>query len=287
MASTRVGFIGLGDMGKPMAKNLVGESFEAWVYDVAPAPVAELAALGARAAASPAELAAACELIGLCVRDDRDVESLLHGEGGILAHARPGTIIAVHSTVTQAGLMRWADEAAARGIHLIDAPVTRGRLGQPPRFICYLVGGPAEVLERCRPVFETSAEAIIHAGPLGAGAALKLCNNLITNLEFAAMSEAMAIATRAGLSLEVLADVGRGNGVINERMLAFIGGRAKLAGQPEGSPAHGFFDAMGRLAEKDLDAAIDSARALGVPVPVTAFTRDRIHAIYLDRNTEA
>ncbi|MFM7273750.1 MAG: NAD(P)-dependent oxidoreductase, partial [Gammaproteobacteria bacterium] len=281
------GFIGLGDMGKPMAKNLVGDAFEAWVHDVSPAPVAELVALGAKAATSPAELAAACELIGLCVRDDRDVESLLHGEGGLLANARPGTVIAVHSTVTQAGLLRWAGEAAARGIHLIDAPVTRGRLGQPPRFICYLVGGPAEVLERCRPVFETSAEAIIHAGPLGAGAALKLCNNLITNLEFAAMSEAMAIAGRAGLSLDVLAEVGRGNGVINERMLAFIGGRAKLAGQAAGSAAHGFFDAMGRLAEKDLDAAIDSARALGVPVPVTACTRDRIRDIYLDRNTEA
>lgn len=287
MARTPVGFIGLGDMGKPMAKNLVCDALDAWVFDVSPAPLAELAALGARPAASPAELAAHCELIGLCVRDDRDVESLLYGDDGLLAHARPGTVIAVHSTVTQAGLLRWAADAGARGIHLIDAPVTRGRLGQPPRFICYLVGGPVEILERCRPVFETSAEAIIHAGPLGAGAALKLCNNLITNLEFAAMSEAMAIASRAGLSLEVLAEVGKGNGVVNERMLAFIGGRAKLAGLAEGSPAHGFFDAMGRLAQKDLDAAIESAHALGVPVPVTAFTRDRIHAIYLDRNTEA
>jgi 3-hydroxyisobutyrate dehydrogenase-like beta-hydroxyacid dehydrogenase len=286
MSRLPVGFIGLGNMGKPMARNLVCDTLEAWVHDVQQAPVDELVALGARSA-TPADIARHCRVIGLCVRDDRDVEALLYGEEGMLALAAPGTVIAIHSTVTQAGLLRWAKDAAERGVDLIDAPVTRGKLGKEPHFICYMVGGTAEVLERCRPVLETSAESIIHAGPLGAGIALKLCNNMITYLEFIAMSEALAIAERSGLSIEVLADVGRGNGVINERMVAFASNRSKLREQLGEAGFAAAFGPFGKLGEKDLDAALDTARSLELHLPATALARTMIHDVFMNRGHDA
>jgi 6-phosphogluconate dehydrogenase len=286
MSRLPVGFIGLGNMGKPMARNLVCDTLEAWVHDVQQAPVDELVALGARSA-TPADIARHCRVIGLCVRDDRDVEALLYGEEGMLALAAPGTVIAIHSTVTQAGLLRWAKDAAERGVDLIDAPVTRGKLGKEPHFICYMVGGTAEVLERCRPVLETSAESIIHAGPLGAGIALKLCNNMITYLEFIAMSEALAIAERSGLSIEVLADVGRGNGVINERMVAFASNRSKLREQLGEAGFAAAFGPFGKLGEKDLHAALDTARSLELHLPATALARTMIHDVFMNRGHDA
>jgi 3-hydroxyisobutyrate dehydrogenase-like beta-hydroxyacid dehydrogenase len=286
MSRLPVGFIGLGNMGKPMARNLVCDTLEAWVHDVQQAPVDELVALGARSA-TPADIARHCRVIGLCVRDDRDIEALLYGEEGMLALAAPGTVIAIHSTVTQAGLLRWAKDAAERGVDLIDAPVTRGKLGKEPHFICYMVGGTAEVLERCRPVLETSAESIIHAGPLGAGIALKLCNNMITYLEFIAMSEALAIAERSGLSIEVLADVGRGNGVINERMVAFASNRSKLREQLGEAGFAAAFGPFGKLGEKDLDAALDTARSLKLHLPATALARTMIHDVFMNRGHDA
>lgn len=286
MSRLQVGFIGLGNMGKPMARNLVCDALDVWVHDVQQAPVEELVTLGARGA-TPQEIARQCRVIGLCVRDDRDVEALLYGENGMLALAAPGTAIAIHSTVTQAGLLRWAEDAAVRGIDLIDAPVTRGRLGQEPHFICYMVGGDTAVLERCRPVFQTSAESIIHAGPLGAGIALKLCNNLITYLEFIAMSEALAIAERSGLSVEVLAEVGRGNGVINERMVSFASNRSKLREQLGEAGFAAAFGPFGALGEKDLDAALDTARSLGLHLPATELARNTIHDVFLNKGHDA
>lgn len=286
MGRLPVGFIGLGNMGKPMARNLVCESLDAWVHDVQAAAVEELVALGARAA-SPSDIARHCQVIGLCVRDDRDVEALLYGDAGMLALAAPGTVIAIHSTVTQAGLLRWAKDAADRHIDLVDAPVTRGKLGKEPHFICYMVGGSAEVLERCRPVFETSAESIIHAGPLGAGIALKLCNNLITYLEFIAMSEALAIAERSGLSVDVLAEVGQGNGVINERMVAFAANRHKLREQLGEAGFAAAFGPFGKLGEKDLDAALDTARSLGLHLPAAELARATINDVFMNKGHDA
>jgi len=284
MEKMPVGFIGLGHIGKPMARNLICERFEAHVYDVAQEPVEELVAAGAIGAASPAELARRCRIIGLCVRDDRDVDSLLYGAEGLLAHAAPDTVITVHSTVSQAALLKWAADAREHEIHLIDAPVTRGAMGKEPHFICYMVGGPAELLERCRPVFETSAEDIIHAGALGTGIALKLCNNLMTYLEFIAMSEAAALAERAGLSTELLRKVGETNGIVNEKMYGFIDNRSKLSAQLDRQTFEKAFGSFGKLGEKDLDAALESARAFGLALPATRLAREIINDVFLNRS---
>jgi 3-hydroxyisobutyrate dehydrogenase-like beta-hydroxyacid dehydrogenase len=275
-----IGFIGLGNIGKPMARHLLALSEPVWVYDLASAPVAELKALGARAAATPAELAGECRVIGLCVRDDRDVDALLQGADGLLAQARADTVIAVHSTVTQASVLRWAEQGRARGVHVIDAPITGGASGAEAGTLCYMIGGDAEIVERCRPVFATSGSKLIHAGGLGAGVALKLCNNLMTYAAFAAIDEAVKLAHAGGLAHELLIEVGRANGVVTPQMEAFFGNREKLAAQGE-EVLQRHFGPFAALAKKDLAAVLASAESLGLQLPLTVRVEERMDAAFL------
>jgi 3-hydroxyisobutyrate dehydrogenase-like beta-hydroxyacid dehydrogenase len=272
-----VGFIGLGNIGKPMARRLLKLGGTVTLYDVNPVPLKELEAAGAKVAESPAQLARDSEVIGLCVRDDADVESLLRGPGGLLENAARGSIIAIHSTVTQKALLGWAQDAAAYGLHLIDAPITGGAAGAEAGTLAYMVGGEAGVLERCSPVFATSGSKIIHAGPIGAGIALKLCNNLMTYAAFSAMSEAHALAVAGGLDPALLVEVGKANGVVTPQMEAFIGGREKLLAM--GQQAH--FKPFAALGKKDLEAALASARALEVRLPMTGHLLGLIESVFM------
>ena len=280
---TNVGYIGLGNIGKPSAKHLLCDPFRAHVYDVVPEAVAELVALGAIASASPAELARSCTHIGICVRDDAQVEDLLYGDEGLLAHAAAGTIIAVHSTVTQAGIRKWAADAAEQGIHLLDAPITGGAQGAEAGTLCYMVGGAADIVARATPVFETSADKVVHAGPLGTGIVLKLCNNLITYAEFMAMSEATRLAEAGGLSADVLREVGKSNGVINENMHSFISNRNALAAGCTEEQMAEIFGPFGKLGEKDLECALQTAAELGISIPYTERLKGDVYKLFLNK----
>jgi len=274
-----VGFIGLGNIGKPMAKHLLKLGEPVYVHDLAPGPVAELVRLGAQAAA-PQAIAGQCRIVGLCVRDDGDVEALLHGDAGLLNHMQPDSVVAIHSTVTQASIVRWAGEAKGKGIHLVDAPITGGAAGAEAGTLAYMVGGATDIVGRCRPVFATSGRKIIHAGPPGAGIALKLCNNLMTYAAFAAMHEADALARAAGLDPALLAEVGRANGVVTPQMEAFIGNRSQLAAAgPEA--LHKAFGPFGALGRKDLLAALASAEQLGLKLPATERLAELIEGVFL------
>ncbi len=279
-----VGYIGLGNIGKPSAHRLIGDSFNAHVYDVYAPAVEELVAAGAIACASIAELAQACSHIGICVRDDAQVEELLNGEQGIFAHATPGALVAIHSTVTQSNLLRWAQQASAVGLNLIDAPITGGAHRAADGTLCYMVGGSTEQLEMAAPVFTTSAEKIVHAGPIGSGIALKLCNNFIQYTEFVAMVEATRLAEACGLSVDVLRAVGLSNGVVNEQMAMFASGRNAVAKTSTEEQMDPYFGAMGRLGRKDLECAISTAAAKGVVMPTAEFIRDRIVDVFLAKD---
>ena len=159
-----VGFIGLGNIGKPMAKHLISDQYQLYAYDVFAPAIEELVELGAIAANNPADLASHCDYIGICVRDNNDVESLLYSDDGLLQTAKPGSYIAIHSTVTRDGLMKWAEDAANRDIILFDAPITGGAMGAEAATLCYMVGGDSATVARCTPIFETSASKVIHAG---------------------------------------------------------------------------------------------------------------------------
>jgi 3-hydroxyisobutyrate dehydrogenase len=231
-----------------------------------------------------AELAAACDHVGICVRDEQQVEALLHGSDGILSNARAGTVVAIHSTVTQASVLRWASRARAAGLQLIDAPLTGGAHRAAQGTLCYMVGGDDAVVERCRAVFATSAEKIVHAGALGAGIALKLCNNYIQYAEFIAMAEATRLAESCGLSVDVLREVGLSNGVVNEQMHMFVSGRNSMARACSDDEMQQMFGAMGALGRKDLQCALDTAADHGVDMPTARFIRDCIEDVFLARD---
>jgi 3-hydroxyisobutyrate dehydrogenase len=246
--------------------------------------VEELVAEGAIGCASAAALAKICVHIGICVRDDAQVENLLHGDDGIFAHASPGTLIAIHSTVTQANLLLWAEEASNLGLHLIDAPITGGAHRALDGTLCYMVGGSVEQLAQGSPVFQTSAEKIVHAGPVGCGIALKLCNNFIQYTEFVAMVEATRLAEACGLSVEVLRDVGLSNGVVNQQMFMFASGRNAVVKTTSEEDMDAYFGAMGRLGRKDLECAISTANTKGVVMPTAQYICDRIENVFMAKD---
>jgi len=281
MTTKYAGFIGLGNIGQPMAQHLNASDFPLMVFDHFPEAMASLVEAGAKAASNAAEIAQNCNYIGLCVRDDNDVNDLLYGDQGILENSTAGTLIAIHSTVTQASLLRWASDAAAKDIHLIDAPMTGGANGAEAGTLCYMVGGESAQIEQCRPYLNTSAAKIIHAGNLGAGIALKLCNNLITYSQFTAMSEATRLAEACGLSAEVLREVGKENGVINEQMYMFISNRNALAANGDQATIDKYMGPMGLLGEKDLNCALTTAADLQLSLPATEVIRDMINDVFI------
>lgn len=277
-----IGFIGLGNIGAPIARRLLKLATPVWVFDADPARSQSLSAQGAHAAHDLAELGRHCGLIGVCVRDENDVERVLSGAGGLLANLAPESVVAIHSTVTQEAILSWAAQARERGVTLIDAPITGGAAAAEAGTLTYMVGAEAAVLERCRPVFTSAAQKIIHAGPVGAGILLKLCNNLMSYAAFAALDEAHRLAVAGGLEASLLAEVGRTNGVVTPQMEAFMNNRSRLAaaGPEVLTQAFGPF---ALLARKDLDAALASARALGVSLPCTEQLAAEIGGVFLNQ----
>ena len=276
----RAGFVGLGNIGKPMAKRLVHGGLETTVYDVVDAPVRELVELGAKAAASPRELAAACDSIGICVRDDADVLDVVHGDDGLLAGAVPGSVIAIHSTVLPNTVEEVAVAAAERDVGVVDACITGGAALAEQGALTYMVGGDAEHLERCRPAFETSAQKIVHAGALGNGARAKLCNNLMTYLSWTAAYEGVCLARAVGLPQEVLDEVTLSNGIQSEPMQRFLAIH-KLPDEARRSEGmQSVLRGHVAVAEKDLAWTLQLARQAGVTLPGTALASQIMARVY-------
>lgn len=276
----RAGFIGLGNIGKPMARRIVEAGLPLSVYDVAPAPLAELVALGASGAGSPREVATSSDVVGVCVRDDAEVRAVVLGDDGIVAGASPGVVVAIHSTILPRTVREIATLLAPRGISVIDACITGGAGGAAQGKLCYMVGGDAALLERCRPVFATSAERIVHTGPLGSGVSVKLCNNLMTYLGFLAAFEATSLARAGGLSEQALEEVTRANGNLTDQMLAFLT-LHRLPAETRKDPGfRTMVRSFANLAEKDLAVTLEFARETGVDLPGTARCRDLMSRVY-------
>jgi 3-hydroxyisobutyrate dehydrogenase len=275
-----VGFIGLGDMGFPMAKNLVGNDFEVVVFDQRPEPMAEFTKFGATIAGSSRELAEKCETIGICVQNDAQVEAVLLGEDGILKGAKSDTVVAIHSTVHPRTVRKLAEIAAGQGVGVIDVAVTGGAHVAAQRSLCYMAGGDEQLVERCRKVFETSASKIVYAGDLGMGMMTKLCNNLITYLELLAATESMLLARKAGVPDAAIDAVTEHNGVVTPSMKMFIAMRReadKLISDK------GFQDMMRirtEIGEKDLALAVECGRELGVSLPGTGLCQHLMARVF-------
>lgn len=200
----RVGFIGLGRMGGPIASNILSAGFKLTVYDLRPESAGELIARGAVFAPSPRAVAEQSAIVALAVVDDAQVDDVLTGAEGVFAGANPGTIVAIHSTVLPESIKRMAEIGRAKDVHVIDAPVSGGEAGARQKSLCYMVGGDVALLERCRELFATSAQEIIHMGELGSGAAAKLIVQVATCLNMLAASEAELMAAQCGLDFAAM-----------------------------------------------------------------------------------
>jgi len=203
----KVGFIGLGRIGKPIAVNIVDADYDLAVFDLRDEPVKELARLGAKPARSPREVAEHAELVELAVVDDVQVEQVLLGHRGVFEGARPGTIVAIHSTVLPETVRRVAEIGEKGGIHVIDAPVSGGETGAREKVLCYMVGGDELHLQQCREVFSTSASHIISMGAVGSGAAAKLIVQLVVCINMLAAHEAELLSDKSGLNLAAMQQV--------------------------------------------------------------------------------
>ena len=276
----RAGFIGLGNIGKPLASHLVPTGFETTLYDIAEEPVRELEKAGAKAAQSPRELAENADVIGICVPEDRHVRAVMTGEDGILAGASPGTVVAIHSTVLPATVLELAEQAAPRGVSLLDACVTGGEQRAAEGVVTYLVGGDASVLAKARPFLDASSETVIHAGELGNGAKLKLCINVVTYIQWAAAYEGCKLAMATGLPTEVFEEAGRANGQLTELQLRYLVG-VKLPGEARASEAYQRV-VRGHMhtAEKDLAWALQLARESGLTLPVSGLVSQTMARLY-------
>jgi 3-hydroxyisobutyrate dehydrogenase len=263
----RVGFIGLGDIGEPMARNLCG-AFEVVVHDLREEAMQRLVASGAKPARSAREVGERTQAACVCVLDDASTRAVVTGPDGILAGARPGAIVAIHSTIHPDTARELAVLARERGAQVVDAQMTGGRALAEQRKLRFMVGGDAAALAEIRPVLERSAVEITHCGELGAGAVAKLCNNLVQFQAWQAYVDAFRIGAACGLSEQTLLQVLAW--IMNDNARAFLAGRRALEQDPGNAPLRERMTAVMKLAEKDLHLAVDVAYRAGVSVPGTA-----------------
>jgi 3-hydroxyisobutyrate dehydrogenase len=218
----RVGFIGLGSQGAPMARRIIDAGYPVTLWARRDASLEPFAGTPAKVAGSPADLAADSDLVGVCVVNDADVEQVLTGDSGVLAGLGTGGVIAVHSTVHPDTCRRLADQAAAGGVRLIDAPVSGGGPAAAEGRLLVMAGGDPETVEYCRPVFATYGDPVVHLGPLGSGELTKLLNNVLFTANLATAASALTLGQAFGIDPRSLADV-MSHGSASSFALARIG----------------------------------------------------------------
>lgn len=268
-----VAVIGLGRMGGPMADNLLAAGHEVRVFDVDPDAVAPRAAAGAVAASSPADAARGANVVCIVVFDDTQAIDVITGADGALTALDAGAVVAVHTTVSLDTIESLAGAGRAAGIHVIDAGISGGEPGAGAGTLLTMVGGAPEAVELARPVLDGFSKEVLHAGPLGAGMALKLARNATGYAMMAAVHEALDLALRSGVPAATLERVIGDSGVLDQALSTFVlGGPDPL---PDDAPAaqRASMEHLERLAAKDLDAALDLAERVGADV--TALTAVR------------
>lgn len=257
----RVGVIGLGTMGGAMAANLARAGFPVAAWNRTAGRTAALEALGAAVATDPAALAAAVDVVLVCVSDTPDVEAVLFGPAGVAEGATPGTLVIDCSTIDPAATRAFAARLAERGVAFVDAPVTGGSEGARQGTLAILVGGDSADVERARPVFEAIGRTVTHFGPVGAGQAAKAVNQVVIAGGYLAVAEGLVLAMKAGLDPQQVVEALSG-GVAQSWILANRSGRMIDNEYPVGFRI--------ALHLKDLGIALALARETGAVLPVAA-----------------
>jgi 2-hydroxy-3-oxopropionate reductase len=257
---TLVGFIGLGVMGKPMARNLIKGGFSLIVHDRIAEPVAEVVAAGARQADSLAACAEA-DVVVTMLPDTPDVEAVLFGGGRLAEAMRPGTVLVDMSTISPIATRDFAARLAERGVAMLDAPVSGGYQGAEAGTLSIMVGGDERALKRCRPVLSAMGTTISHIGESGAGQVCKACNQVAVAIAIEAVAESLTLAKKSGVDPAKVRQALLG-GFAQSRALDLHGQRVL-----DGNFKAGF---RVRLQQKDLKIALETAQASGAPLPTTA-----------------
>ncbi|MBA3610042.1 MAG: 2-hydroxy-3-oxopropionate reductase [Rubrobacter sp.] len=257
----KVGFIGLGIMGKPMAKNLLEAGHELVVYNRTAEKAEELAGDGATVAGSPKEVAEQSDVIITMLPDSPQVEEVLAGEGGVLEGIREGSLIVDMSTISPVVTRDLAAKAGEHGASMLDAPVSGGDVGAIDGTLSIMVGGSEADFERAGPLFEAMGKTITHVGEVGAGQVVKAANQIVVALTIEAVSEALVLGSKAGVDPAKILDV-LGGGLAGNKVMEVK--REKMLGHS--------FDPGFRieLHHKDLGIALATGREYGVSLPVTA-----------------
>ncbi len=250
----RVGFIGLGSQGGPMARAIVDSGYETTLWARRPASLEPYADTAAKVAGSPAELGAASDLVCVCVVGDADVEEVLGGDNSVAAGMADGGIIAIHSTVHPDTCRNVAKTAAAKGVSVIDAPVSGGAPAVAEKRLLVMVGGDADIVERCRPVFETYANPIVHLGGLGSGQVTKLLNNVLFTANVANAKTTLELGEALGVDTTSLLDVLTHGSATSTALssMAGVGGSLDVMSEIAGA-----------LLQKDVRLAVDIAEKAG------------------------
>lgn len=266
----RIGFIGLGIMGRPMVMNLLRAGLEVTAYNRSAPPQEAVAAAGARIVSTPADVARNADLVIIIVTDSPAVEEVCLGPQGVKNGAHPGTLVIDMSTISPATTRLIGNALAARGLRMLDAPVSGGESGAVAGSLSIMVGGDAADLTRARPVLEVLGTRIVHCGPLGAGQTVKLCNQIAVSLTNLAVCEAMVFAHKSGVDVATMLDA-ISAGAAGSWQLNNLG---PLMIRRDFRP--GF---KVRLQQKDLRLTLEAAGQLQLPLPGLALVHQLFAAV--------
>ncbi len=268
-----IGFIGLGIMGKPMAKNLLKAGYELVVYDILEAPVTELVEAGAAAASSPKDVALRCELIITMLPNSPHVKDAVLGKNGVIEGAKPGSVLVDMSSIAPLASRQVAAELAAKGVEMLDAPVSGGEPKAIDGTLAIMVGGNSALFEKVKDVLLKMGASAVLCGDIGAGNVTKLANQVIVALNIAAMSEAFVLAVKAGVDPQRVFDAIKG-GLAGSTVL-----NAKAPMVLQGNYKPGF---RIELHIKDLQNALDTAHENGAPILLTSQVMEMMQALKVD-----
>lgn len=274
---TLIGFIGLGVMGKPMALNLLKAGYSLVVNDISPDPVKVLIQAGAKSSSSPAQIGAQCDIIFTMLPDSPQVEEVVSGKNGILEEAKPGSIIIDHSSIAPLTAIKLAKLASAKGVSMLDAPVSGGEPKAIDGTLSIMVGGEEKVFNQVKEILLCMGASALLIGDIGSGNIAKLANQIMVALHLAAMSEAMVFAEKAGVDAEKVFQAIKGglagSTVLNAKMPLVLD-RNFTPGGPI------------RMHTKDLINVRDTALEIDAPIPLTVQVMEFMKALKTDGKAE-
>ena len=273
MADKKLGWIGLGIMGRPMAGHLLAAGNTVYIYDVVAASVKEIEGKGGIACKSAKEVAQKADIIFTMVPDTPDVEAVLFGKDGVAEGLKKGSIVVDMSSISPIGTKEFAKKIKALGCRYLDAPVSGGQVGAEKAILSIMVGGDADLFEQIKPYFEKMGKNIVLIGDNGAGQTCKVCNQIAVALHILAASEALLLASKAGVDPAKVRSALMG-GLAASRVMEVIGEK-----QIKRTFAPGF---RIRLHQKDLNLALQSARSLHMSIPGTALAQEMFNAVAAD-----